>query len=71
MSTRIRLKKLSNSLVNMVTGVLGTDKTINFCDSYFSLLVTADHNSREIAGLLRFADVFGLVSDAMHECVLK
>lgn len=71
MSARIRLKKLSNSLVNMVTGVLGADKTINFCDSYFSLPVAADHNSCEIVGLLRLADVFEFVSDAMHECVLK
>jgi hypothetical protein len=36
---------------------------------HHSLLVTADHDAREIVGVLRLADVFEFVSDAMHECV--
>ena len=35
---------------------------------HHSLLVTADRNVREIVGVLRLADVFEFVSDAMHEC---
>ncbi len=35
---------------------------------HHSLLVTADRNAREIVGVLRLADVFEFVSDAMHEC---
>ena len=38
---------------------------------HHSLLVTADHDTREIVGVLRLSDVFEFVSDAMHECVLK
>ena len=33
------------------------------------LLVTADRDAREIVGVLRLADMFEFVSDAMHECV--
>jgi CBS-domain-containing membrane protein len=36
---------------------------------HHSLLVSADRNAREIVGVLRLADVFEFVSDAMHECV--
>jgi CBS-domain-containing membrane protein len=35
---------------------------------HHSLLVTADRNAREIVGVLRLADVFEFVSDAMYEC---
>ena len=35
---------------------------------HHSLLVTADHDAREIVGVLRLTDVFEFVSDAMHEC---
>ena len=35
---------------------------------HHSLLVTADRDTREIVGVLRLADVFEFVSDAMHEC---
>ena len=35
---------------------------------HHSLLVTADRDAREIVGVLRLADVFEFVSDAMHEC---
>ncbi|MDX2452071.1 CBS domain-containing protein [Desulfosarcina sp.] len=38
---------------------------------HHSLLVTADHDVREIVGLLRLTDVFEFVSDAMQECFLK
>ena len=38
---------------------------------HHSLLVTADHDVREIVGVLRLADVFEFVSDAMQECLLK
>lgn len=38
---------------------------------HHSLLVTADRDSREIAGVLRLTDVFEFVSNAMHECMLK
>lgn len=36
---------------------------------HHSLLVAADHDAREIVGVLRLADVFEFVSDAMHECL--
>jgi CBS domain-containing protein len=35
---------------------------------HHSLLVTADQDAREIVGVLRLADVFEFVSDAMYEC---
>ena len=35
---------------------------------HHSLLVTAEHDAREIVGVLRLVDVFEFVSDAMHEC---
>jgi CBS domain-containing protein len=35
---------------------------------HHSLLVTADHDAREIVGVLRITDVFEFVSDAMHKC---
>jgi CBS domain-containing protein len=38
---------------------------------HHSLLVTADHDVREIIGVLRLTDVFDFVSDAMQECRLK
>ena len=38
---------------------------------HHSLLVTADRDAHEIVGVLRLADVFEFVSDAMHECILK
>ncbi len=38
---------------------------------HHSLLVTADHDGRDIIGVLRLTDVFEFVSDAMQECVLK
>ena len=39
--------------------------------NHHSLLVTADRDAHEIVGVLRLADVFEFVSDAMHECILK
>ncbi len=36
---------------------------------HHSLLVTADHDANEIVGVLRLADAFEFVSDAMHECL--
>ena len=36
---------------------------------HHSLLVSADYDPDEIVGVLRLADVFEFVSDAMHECV--
>lgn len=38
---------------------------------HHTLLVTAGHDAREIVGVLRLADVFEFVSDAMHECLMK
>ena len=38
---------------------------------HHSLLVTADRNASEIVGVLRLVDVFELVSDVMHECIMK
>jgi len=38
---------------------------------HHSLLVTADHDVREIVGVLRLGDIFEFVSDAMHECLPK
>lgn len=38
---------------------------------YHSLLVSADHDAREIVGILRLADVFEFVSDAIHECKVE
>ncbi|MEE4603102.1 MAG: CBS domain-containing protein [Desulfobacteraceae bacterium] len=38
---------------------------------HHALLVTAGHDAREIVGVLRLADVFEFVSDAMHECLMK
>lgn len=35
---------------------------------HHSLLVTADHDAREIVGVLRLADVFERVSEAMQAC---
>ena len=36
---------------------------------HHSLLVSADYDPDEIVGVLRLADIFEFVSDAMHECV--
>ena len=36
---------------------------------HHSLLVTADHDANEIVGVLRLADIFEFVGDAMRECV--
>ncbi|BBO83161.1 hypothetical protein DSCO28_37270 [Desulfosarcina ovata subsp. sediminis] len=36
---------------------------------HHSLLVTADNDAGKIVGVLRLADVFEFISDAMHECV--
>lgn len=38
---------------------------------HHSLLVTADHDDREIVGVLRLTDVFEFVSDAMQKCAIK
>jgi CBS domain-containing protein len=35
---------------------------------HHSLLVTADHDDREIVGVLRLTDVFDFVGDAIQEC---
>jgi CBS domain-containing protein len=35
---------------------------------HHSLLVTADHDDREIVGVLRLTDVFDFVGDALQEC---
>jgi CBS domain-containing protein len=38
---------------------------------HHSLLVTADHDVREIVGVLRLTDIFEFVSDTIQECRLK
>jgi len=38
---------------------------------HHSLLVTADHDVREIVGVLRLTDIFEFVNQAMQECVQK
>ena len=59
--------------VNPISVKRGIDKAVELVVDELKNLSkptnTAKHNLREIVGVLRLADVFEFVSDAMFECI--